>query len=155
MSEEVSNPLLSLVKEQGLVDDLQFEEVLAEFKRTGKQAFQILQDFGIMDSDAILQVISNHLGAPVVTINERELTPELIQSITPRTAHMYQCLPVAMENSTLQLALIDPLNVSRADEVGFITVKKDIQLVVADPTQRSKRPSKSFIPWRRRTSRTF
>jgi len=46
MSEEISNPLLSLIKEQSLIDDLQFEEVQAEFKRSGKSVMQILQDMG-------------------------------------------------------------------------------------------------------------
>ena len=57
MPEEISNPLLALVKEHSLIDDLQYEEVAAEFKRTGKPVIQILQDFGIMDVDTILQVI--------------------------------------------------------------------------------------------------
>ena len=35
MAEEISSPLLSLVKELGLIDDLQYEEVAAEFKRSG------------------------------------------------------------------------------------------------------------------------
>ena len=73
MAEEHSNPLLSLIKDQGLIDDLQYEEVLGEFKRTGKPAIQILQDFGIMDIDAILQAISNQIGAPVMTISERDI----------------------------------------------------------------------------------
>ena len=143
MSEEVSNPLLSLVKDQGLIDDLQFEEVLGEFKRTGKPVIQILQDFTIMDLDSILQAISNHLGAPVVTLRERDLTPELIRTVPAKTAHMYQCLPVALENSTLQVALVDPLNVGRVDELGFI-VKKDIQLVVADPVAIQKAIEKYY-----------
>ena len=44
MADETSNPLLALIKEQGLIDDLQFEEVQGEFKRTGKPVSQILQD---------------------------------------------------------------------------------------------------------------
>jgi type IV pilus assembly protein PilB len=134
MADELSHPLLSLVKDQSLIDDLQYEEVLAEYKRTAKPIIQILQDFGIMDLDAILQTIGHHLGAPVVTLRERDLSPELLRIIPAKTAHMYQCLPVGLENSTLQVALVDPLNVSRVDELGFI-VKKDIQLVVADPVQ--------------------
>ena len=55
MADDISNPLLSLVKEQGLIDDLQYEEVLGEFKRTGKPVSQILQDFGMLDLDTILQ----------------------------------------------------------------------------------------------------
>ena len=133
MPDDITNPLLSLVKEQGLIDDLQYEEVLGEFKRTGKPVRQILQDFGVLDMDTILQAIAGQLGAPMVTVRERDLTPELLRLIPAKTARMYQCLPVGMADSTLQLALVDPLSPGRIDELGFV-IKKDIQLVVADPT---------------------
>jgi type IV pilus assembly protein PilB len=47
-------------------------------------------------------------------------------------ARMYQCLPVGLLGSTLQVALVDPLSPGRIDELSFV-VKRDIQLVVADP----------------------
>jgi len=133
MPEEISSPLLSLIKEQDLIDDLQYEEVASEFKRSGKPVSQILQDFGIMDLDAILHVIANHLGTEVVSL-AREYPPELIHLMPARMARMYECLPVAMTDSTVQIALVDPLNPARVDELGFI-IKKDIRLVVADPVQ--------------------
>jgi len=137
MPQETTNPLLLLVKGQELIDDLQYEEVLAEHIRSGNSVMQILQDFGIMDVDAILQAIANHLGAEVVSLRDRELSPELLHTIPANTARMYQCLPLALSNSTLQVALVDPLNPARLDELGFI-VNKDIQLVVADPAQIEK-----------------
>jgi type IV pilus assembly protein PilB len=143
MPEDISNPLLSLVKSQGLIDDLQYEEVLGEFKRTGKTVCQILQDFGVLDLDTILQAIATQLGASVVTIRERDLTPELLQTVPAKMARMYQCLPVRMADSTLQIALVDPLNPGRLDELGFV-VKKDIQLVVADPAQVQKSIEKFY-----------
>jgi type IV pilus assembly protein PilB len=143
MADDLTSPLLSLVKDQGLIDDLQYEEVLGEFKRTGKAVFQILQDSGVMDVDSILQAISNQMGAPVVTLNPRDMSPEVLATIPAKTAHMYGCIPVAMQNSTLQIALVDPLNVSRIDELGFI-VKKDIQLVIADPAQVQKAIEKFY-----------
>jgi type IV pilus assembly protein PilB len=137
MAEEISSPLLSLIKEQGLIDDLQYEEVAAEHKRTGTQVTQILQDFGIMDLDAILQVISNYLGAEIVSLNDREFSPQLIKTIPSNTARMYRCIPVGQSNSTLQVAFEDPLNPARVDELGF-SVKKEIQPVVANPADISK-----------------
>jgi type IV pilus assembly protein PilB len=134
MSDELLNPLLSLIREQGMIDDLQYEEVQAELKRSAKSAVQVLQDFGIMDLDAILQTIANHLSTEVVEVQERDLTPELLASIPAKTARMYQVLPVAQNNGTLKVALVDPLNPARIDELGFV-VKKDMQLVVADPGQ--------------------
>jgi len=143
MSEDISNPLLSLVKEQGLIDDLQYEELVGEFTRTGKPVGQILQDFGMLDLDTILQVIASHLGAPLVPVRERDLTPELLQAIPAKMARMYQCLPVGQVDSTLQVALVDPLNPGRLDELGFV-VKKDMQLVVADPAQVQKAIEKFY-----------
>jgi len=143
MAEEISHPLLSLVKDQGLIDDLQYEEALGEFKRTGKSPSQILQDFGVLDLDTILQAIGTYLGAPVVNLHERDLTPELLRTIPAKTARMYQCLPVAVSNSTLQVALAEPLNPGRVDELGFV-VKKDIQLVVVDPAQVQKAIEKFY-----------
>ena len=143
MAEEISHPLLSLVKDQGLIDDLQYEEALGEFKRTGKSPSQILQDFGVLDLDTILQAIGTYLGAPVVNLRERDLTPELLKTIPAKTARMYQCLPVATSNSTLQVALAEPLNPGRVDELGFV-VKKDIQLVVVDPAQVQKAIEKFY-----------
>jgi len=133
MPEEVHSPLLSLIKERNLIDDLQYEEVAAEFKRSGKPVIQILQDFGVMDLDAVLQVMADHLGTKVISFRELNLSQQLLQTIPANTVRMYECLPLNLENGTLQVALVDPLNPGRIDELGFI-VKKEIQLVVADPS---------------------
>jgi type IV pilus assembly protein PilB len=143
MPEEISSPLLSLVKNQGLIDDLQYEEVAAEFKRTGKPVLQILQDFGVLDLDTILQVIADHFATQVMTIREGDLTPDLLQTIPAKTARMYQCLPVGLKEGTLQVALVDPFNVGRVDELNFV-VKKDIQLVIADPARVEKAIEKFY-----------
>ncbi len=134
MAEEISSPLLSLIKSQGLIDDLQYEEVAAEHKRSGTRVEQILQDFGIMDLDSILQVEANYLGTEVVALSDREITPELIKTIPANMARMYRCIPVGQFDSTLQVAFEEPLNPARVDELGF-TVKKAIQPVVANPAE--------------------
>jgi type IV pilus assembly protein PilB len=143
MAEEISSPLLALIKEQGLIDDLQYEEVAGEFKRSGKPVSQILQDFGVIDLDTILQVMANHLATEVVTVRERDLTPQVLETVPAKTARMYQCLPVGFENGTVRLALADPLNPARVDELGFV-IKKEIQLVVADPAAIQKAIEKFY-----------
>src|SRR6478609_6385076 len=97
MSDDISNPLLALVREQGLVDDLQYEEVVAEIKRSGTGVFQILQDFGIMDADAILQAMANHLGAEVVSLKGTEIPKAAIDAVPANTAKMYRCIPVGLD----------------------------------------------------------
>jgi type IV pilus assembly protein PilB len=143
MSEELSNPLLALVKDQGLIDDLQFEEVQAEFKRTGKPVAQILQDSAILDLDTILQAEANHLSAEVVTLKNGDLPADALACIPAKTAKMYQCVPVKLTGSSLQVAFVDPLNPGRIDELGYV-VKKDIQLVLVDPVQIEKALEKNY-----------
>jgi len=143
MADDISNPLLTLVKERGLIDDLQYEEVQGEFKRSGKPVMQILQDFGIMDLDAILQVIADSLSTEVVTLREDTLPPAVVQAVPAKTARMYQCLPVALEGSTLKVALVDPLNLGRVDELGFV-LRKDVKVVVAEPERIQKLIEKAY-----------
>jgi type IV pilus assembly protein PilB len=138
MAEDISNPLLALVREQGLIDDLQYEEVVAELKRSNAPAIQLLQDFGIMKLDDILHVIAGHIGADVVSLNDREFPPELLQTVPAKVAQMYHCLPVAVNNGTVQVALADPLDPQHADEIHF-AIKRDVQIVVADPAEINKR----------------
>jgi len=79
MSETVLHPLLALIKERSLIDDLQLEEVLQEQTRSGKTYGQILADFELVDKDTQLQVVAEHLGTEVVSLRDAELPPDVLQ----------------------------------------------------------------------------
>ena len=137
MSEEISNPLLTLVREQGLIDDLQYEEVAGEFQRSATPVIQLLQDFGIMKLDAILHVMAAALGTEVVSLKDREISPEVTKLLPAKVAQMYKCLPVALNDGILLVALAEPLDPAKADEIHF-AAKRDVQIVVADPADISR-----------------
>lgn len=143
MSEDISSPLLALIKDQGLIDDLQYEEVAAENKRGGTEVFQILQDSGIMDKDSILQVMANYLGVEVVALGDKEFPAALLKKIPSGTARMYRCFPVRQVDAVLQVAFEDALNPARVDELAYI-VKMEIQPVVADPAEVKKLIEKHY-----------
>src|SRR5882724_7824980 len=107
MSDTPASPLLALIKEKGLIDDLQFEEVQAEQSRSGKPMYQILQDFGVMDMETQLQLQADYIGTEVVALRDRELTPDLLATVPAATARMYQCLPVGLIGSTVQVAFVE------------------------------------------------
>ena len=143
MAEDISSPLLALIKDQGLIDDLQYEEVAAEHKRACTEVFQILQDSGIMDQDSILQVMANYLGVEVVSLRDKEFAAPVLKAIPGPTARMYRCFPYKLTEGVLQVAFEDPLNPARVDELGFI-VKMEIQPVVADPADIRKLIEKHY-----------
>jgi len=128
----LSSPLLDLIRSQGMLDDLQLDEVKEEHNRSGKSISEILQDFGLMDIDQQLQVIANQMGTEIVDLSQRELTPEILSAIPADAARMYKCLPVAVTNSSVHVALADPLDPTIVDQLAYV-VRKDIVPVVADP----------------------
>lgn len=132
MSESVTDPLLTLLRERGLIDDLQVDEVMQEHLRGGKPVLTVIQNYGLLDLDSLLQVIADHLGTMVVEIDESSITPEVVARLPLESARMYQGIPVALFGDTVQIALVDPLNPQLIDELSF-TVKGEMQLVVADP----------------------
>lgn len=143
MPEVASDPFLALIRDRGLLDDLQYEEVVQEAGRSGKSVLQIVQDYGLLDLDSALQVIADHLGTMVVPVDEGQMTPEVIATVPAESARMHQCVPLALYGDTVQLALADPLNPAVMDELGF-TVKFQIQLVVANPADVVKAVEKFY-----------
>ena len=130
--DHISQPLLALIREREMIDDLQLEEVIQEQGRSGKPISQILQDFEIMDLDQQLQFIADYLGTEVVDLKEKAMTPELLATIPADKARLYKCLPIEANGSSLKVALAEPLNPSVLDELSFVS-GREIQVVVANP----------------------
>ena len=143
MADILSHPLLSLIKDQNLLDDLQIEEVLQEHQRNGKKIPQILADFGLMDTDTQLQLMANQLGTEVYNLRDKEIPPEVIATLPANSARMYQCVPVELHGSTVWLALADPMNTQVVDELTYV-VGKEIQVVVAEPELVEKAVAKYY-----------
>jgi type IV pilus assembly protein PilB len=131
-SESFSSPLLNLIRDSKLLDDLQLDEVKEEHNRTGKPVSEILNDLDLIDSATQLQIIATHLGTEVIQLATKDLTPDILSAIPADTARNYKCLPVAVFDSSIQLALADPLNQPLVDELGYL-IHKEIVPLVADP----------------------
>jgi type II secretory ATPase GspE/PulE/Tfp pilus assembly ATPase PilB-like protein len=86
----------------------------------------------LIDSATQLQIIATHLGTEVIQLATKDLTPEILSAIPADTARNYKCLPVAVFDSSIQLALADPLNQPLVDELGYL-IHKEIVPLVADP----------------------
>jgi type IV pilus assembly protein PilB len=126
------SPILNLIRSQGMLDDLQLEEVREEHNRSGKAVGEILEDFEYVDMDTQLQLIATQLGTEVVDLSQRELTPEILSAIPADAARMYKCVPISVTGSSVQVAISDPLDPTIVDQLAYV-VRKEIVPVVADP----------------------
>jgi len=138
-----SHPLLTIIRERNLLDDLQLEEVLQEHQRSGRPIYQILQDFGFLDIEVQMQIIAEELGTEVCDLSNREIPSEVLSAMPAAIARMYQCVPVAAYGSTLQVAMADPLNLTAVDDLG-VAIGREVQVLVADPQQVEKAVAKYY-----------
>ncbi|MCB1126437.1 MAG: Flp pilus assembly complex ATPase component TadA [Verrucomicrobiae bacterium] len=134
MADISGDPLVGLLREQGLIDDMQLEEVGAEHERSGRPIGRLLVDYGLLDQETLLQIMADHLATEVVHPTEADLTPDILEAVPASVARMYHCIPVAVFGTTVQIALANPLNPEVIDELGY-TIGKEVQVVVADPDQ--------------------
>jgi type IV pilus assembly protein PilB len=138
-----SNPLLDLIRERGMLDDLQIEEVKEEMSRTGKVVRDVLADLGMMDKDSQDQLAASHLGTEVVTLDNNSYSSAVLSAVPADAARMYKVFPVAVHDGQVQLALADPLNPTILDELNYV-IRKEIVPVVADPDEIDRAVAKFY-----------
>ena len=143
MSDNLSDPLLGLLRDQQMLDDLQLEEVSEALNRGAQNAIAAIKDLGFMDAETILQIVADYLGAPIVAVDPSMITDELKEVMNAETAQQYQCIPVGLEDEMLQVAFVDPLDPSKIDELGYV-VPYPIQVMVADPSEVEKALAEAY-----------
>jgi type IV pilus assembly protein PilB len=127
--------LLPFLQEQNVLSEEQAREITDELNRTGKPVETILGNFGIIHIPQILEKISDSLGLPLLAdLTGLDLSPELLARIPPHTARNLAALPVAGDETTLTIALADPLAVQALEDLRFAT-GREIAQVVAPPEQ--------------------
>lgn len=119
--------------EQRVLEPSQAEDVLSEVELNGKTIAQAMIDGGFIDEHGFYQTIANGLGTDLIALNERDIRPEILRLIPSGLARLHGALPVEMSGTTLRVALVDPFDLTAADDLRF-ALGKDIQVIVS-PTE--------------------
>jgi type IV pilus assembly protein PilB len=143
MSDTLSDPLLGLLRDQQMLDDLQLEEVSEALNKGASNTIAAIKELGFMDGETVLQIVADYLGAPVLPVEPSMITEQLKEIMTAETAQQYQCIPVGLEDEMLQVAFVDPLDPSKIDELGYV-IPFPIQVMVADPAEVEKCLSEAY-----------
>lgn len=134
MFETDSHAVLEVVKERGLIDEAQLAEIKDEQERSGKPVSQVLADFGIISEEDLMVAVADYLGTRVVHLRNAAILEDVIKLVPGSTARLYQCVPVQLNGSELELAVVDPFNQKMFDELRFI-IGKGLRLVICPPDE--------------------
>lgn len=122
--------VLEIFLEQGILDQQQLDDMVAEVNHTGKSVAQVVVDYQICDENQFYQMVADAIGAEFVNLEGYEPPAEVLRSVPTGLAILHKALPIGREGNTIQLALADPLNAQTAEELRF-ALDKEIQVVVA------------------------
>jgi type IV pilus assembly protein PilB len=119
----------------GLITRDQLQRALNEQKRLGRKLGETLTTLRIISDEALAQGLSTQLGYPFMDLSTTALEPDIVMAI-PETLARKQCaIPVSLENKTLTVAMVDPLDYECLRDLGFasgfriqpaIATRKDI-----------------------------
>jgi len=120
--------------EQRVLEPSQAEDVLSEVELNGKTIAQAMIDGGFIDEHGFYQTIANGLGTDLIDLTERDIPPEILRLIPSGLARLHGALPVEMSGTTLRVALVDPFDLTVAEDLRF-ALGKDIHVVVSPSHQ--------------------
>ncbi|HOK48521.1 MAG TPA: type II secretion system protein GspE, partial [Bryobacteraceae bacterium] len=103
---------------RGQIEQEDLDRALEIQKERGEKIGKILIDLGFVAARDVLTALSEQLGIPLVSIEgPPPATPET-EGLAARFMRQCRFLPIAVENSTITIAMADPLNPGATIPIG-------------------------------------
>src|SRR5581483_2379128 len=90
-------------------------------ERSGEKLGKILVDLGFIAARDVLSALAEQLQVPVLAIEGPPAVSPEIETLAPRFLRQFRCLPVALHDHTVTLAMADPLDFETRNTVAAST----------------------------------
>jgi len=101
----------------GMISSDQLEFALQEQKRTGERLGTILRQLNLITEDDLAKILAESAGIEHVAIRTLSIDPEVIEVLPETLARKFKVFPIAVENSSVTVAMADPLDVGAIDRI--------------------------------------
>ena len=118
-----------LMQHGGLARD-QMDELVEEHERSGKPYRNLVVDMGFLDEGRVLEIIAEYLGTRVINLPATDIPTDVIQTVPASVARMYNVVPVAVDESSVDLAVFDLVTPQVMDELMFV-LTREVRFVLA------------------------
>lgn len=110
--------------EAGFIDTIQLQSALAHQKQWGGRLGTSLIELKFISERDLVSFLEQQLKTKCISILSKELSPEVIHSLTPEIARKYNVFPVSVSEKELVVATSNPLDLVMLDELGFAVGKR-------------------------------
>ncbi len=131
-----SSALIDLLKSERGTSDHELaghlKEVAEECEASGKDAMQVIENFGLFTRQEMLDMMAESLGSYVWNPAETDIPQDTIGRFENEFARSNRAIPLKEDAGTLHVAMREPLNYQLVEKMRFI-LGGDILPVVCDP----------------------
>lgn len=116
----------------GHITEEQLNEALEiQREQPGKRLDEILIEKGFASNSVVYKILEQQVGVKYIDLTIAELDRDLIRLIPLNMAKKYNIIPVELQDNTLYLAMLDPLNFLATDAVRQ-TIKRKVVPMLAN-----------------------
>lgn len=110
-----------LLVETGLLAKDKLYEALEKQKETGKRLGEMLIDMELISEEEMAFALAMQLRIPYVDLSQNEVQAGIIEAIPEEVSRKFICVPIALKNNILDVAMADPLDLNMMKDLQFIT----------------------------------
>lgn len=118
---------------RGLITDEQLRKALVLQRSRGKPLVETLVEMGALPEDAAREILSERLGVPAVDLDQVYGDPMALDLLPKEKAFELKAIPLFAVENQLTVAVPDPQNLTKIDELRFITGKDILPVLALEP----------------------
>ncbi len=138
-----------LLRDDGLVDELQLRAALGFHNKWGVPLGQVVVDMGFCTAQQVLETLARQLRLPTVDLDAEVLDPRLADVLPARVAEECRVVPLRLEgprDSVLVVATTAPADPPALDEVAHVSGKARVVTLLATDAAISRAIDRLYHP---------
>ena len=126
--------ILEILESVGLIQHEQAKNAREKAQQEDRGVVDVLTRDGVVSKMDVLKALANQFGMDTISLTGLEITQDVLDLVPGEVARRYKIIPVFKNESTLTVALSDPLDVETLDSLRYV-LKCNVEGVVAPPEE--------------------
>jgi MSHA biogenesis protein MshE len=118
-----------LLLDHRLITEEQLDFAIAQQKQTGKRLGEVLVDFGYIEEDKLLELLSKQLNLPYIDLRNFPVNAEIVSELPEFFARHFRALVLKKEEDGYLVGMVDPQDIIATDEISR-QLKRPIQFAL-------------------------
>ena len=123
--------VLQLLTERGYLTDAQVATARESMKAENETTLDALVAGNAVDEDIVLGTIADQFGLKYCHIDADAINPDVVKEFPQEIAKKYGVVPVVASESSVTVALLDPMGYDAVDSLRYVLQGKDVEAVLS------------------------